>query len=130
LSTILRDLHGGRFSTLTRALDAVRCQDRCPANLTQKPLSPKKFIQDLKGEWEKTAAGIKNEDWLIDNVIQEETIWSCTACLSCQVNCPVSIPTFDKNIEMRRYLIMTLSKVKSELKPLEEPPDTFDRWNG
>jgi Fe-S oxidoreductase/nitrate reductase gamma subunit len=95
-----------------------RCQDRCPAHLSEKPLSPKKLIQDLKGEWERTAAGAKNEEGIIDNVIQEETLWSCTACLSCQVNCPVSIPTFDKNIEMRRYLTMTLSKVSSEMKLL------------
>jgi len=106
-----------------------RCQDRCPANLSEKPLSPKKLIQDLKGEWEKTTAGIKNEDGLIDNVIQEETLWSCTGCLSCQVNCPVSIPTFDKNIEMRRYLIMTLSKVNSELKLLYKNLQTrFDPY--
>jgi Fe-S oxidoreductase/nitrate reductase gamma subunit len=95
-----------------------RCQDRCPAFNTEKPLSPKQFIQDLKGEWERTAKGIKNEDGMIDTVIQEETLWSCTACLACQVNCPVSIPTFDKNIEMRRYLTMTLSKVSSEMKLL------------
>jgi Fe-S oxidoreductase/nitrate reductase gamma subunit len=95
-----------------------RCQDRCPAHLTQKPLSPKKLIQDLKGEWLKVAAGVKNEDGLLDNVIQEETLWSCTACLSCQVNCPVSIPTFDKTIEMRRYLTMTLSKMSPEVKLL------------
>ncbi|MBA4391550.1 MAG: iron-sulfur-binding reductase [Syntrophus sp. (in: bacteria)] len=95
-----------------------RCQDRCPANLSEKPLSPKALIQDLKGEWERTAQGIKNEDGIIDNVIQEEALWSCTACLACQVNCPVSIPTFDKNIEMRRYLTMTLSKVSSEMKLL------------
>jgi Fe-S oxidoreductase/nitrate reductase gamma subunit len=95
-----------------------RCQERCPAYNTEKPLSPKKLIQDLKGEWERAAQGIKNEEGIIDNVIQEETLWSCTACLSCQVNCPVSIPTFDKNIEMRRYLTMTLSKVSSEMKLL------------
>ena len=95
-----------------------RCQDRCPAHLSQKPLSPKKLIQDLKGEWLRAAQGVKNEEGLLDNVIQEETLWSCTACLSCQVNCPVSIPTFDKNIEMRRYLTMTLSKVSPELKLL------------
>jgi Fe-S oxidoreductase/nitrate reductase gamma subunit len=95
-----------------------RCQDRCPAHLTQKPLSPKKLIQDLKGEWLKAAAGAKNEDGLLDNVIQEETVWSCTACLSCQVNCPVSIPTFDKTLELRRYLSLTLSKVSPELKLL------------
>ena len=95
-----------------------RCQDLCPAYATEKPLSPKQFIQDLKAEWERATAGVKNEDGLIDNVIQEETIWSCTACLACQVNCPVSIPTFDKNIEMRRYLTLTLSKTTSETRLL------------
>ncbi|OPX94126.1 MAG: succinate dehydrogenase/fumarate reductase iron-sulfur subunit [Syntrophorhabdus sp. PtaU1.Bin002] len=106
-----------------------RCQDRCPAFATEKPLSPKKFIQDLKGEWERTAAGVKNEEGIIDNVIGEETLWSCTACLSCQVNCPVSIPTFDKNIEMRRYLTMTLSQVSSEMKLLYKNLQTrFDPY--
>ena len=28
-----------------------RCQDNCPANLSGKPLSPKKVMQDLKGHW-------------------------------------------------------------------------------
>ncbi len=106
-----------------------RCQDRCPAHLSEKPLSPKKLVQDLKGEWERVAHGAKNEDGLIDNVIQEETLWSCTACLSCQVNCPVSIPTFDKNLEMRRYLTMTLSKVSSEMKLLYKNLQTrFDPY--
>lgn len=95
-----------------------RCQDLCPAYNTEKPLSPKQLIQDLKAEWERTCNGVKNEDGIIDTVIQEETLWSCTACLACQVNCPVSIPTFDKNIEMRRYLTLTLSKTTSETKLL------------
>ncbi len=106
-----------------------RCQARCPAHNTEKPLSPKKFVQDLKGEWERFGAGVKNEDGIIDTVIQEETLWSCTACLSCQVNCPVSIPTYDKNLEMRRYLTMTLSKVSSEMKLLYKNLQTrFDPY--
>ncbi len=95
-----------------------RCQDRCPAFLSEKPLTPKKLIQDLKGEWERFAKGGKKEEGIIGSVIEEETLWSCTACLACQVNCPVSIPTFDKNLEMRRYLTMTLSQVSSEMKLL------------
>ncbi len=95
-----------------------RCQDLCPAYNTEKPLSPKQFIQDLKGEWERAAQGVTNEDGLIDNVIQEDTLWSCTACMACQVNCPVSIPTYDKNIEMRRYLTLTLSKTTSDTRLL------------
>jgi len=106
-----------------------RCQDRCPAHLSEKPLSPKKLVQDLKGEWQQFCKGVKNEEGLIDKVIAEETLWSCTACLSCQVNCPVSIPTYDKNLEMRRYLIMTLSKVSSEMKLLYKNLQTrFDPY--
>jgi Fe-S oxidoreductase/nitrate reductase gamma subunit len=106
-----------------------RCQDRCPAHLSQKPLSPKKLVQDLKEEWLRAANGTKNEDGLLDNVISEETVWSCTACLSCQVNCPVSIPTFDKTIELRRYLTMTLSKISPELKLLYKNLQTrFDPY--
>ncbi|MCS7280019.1 MAG: heterodisulfide reductase-related iron-sulfur binding cluster [Desulfobacterota bacterium] len=95
-----------------------RCQDVCPAYASEKPLSPKKFIQDLKAEWEKVAKGKKDEDGLLDRVISEETVWSCTACLACQVNCPISIPTFDKNIELRRYLTLTLSKTTPETRLL------------
>lgn len=95
-----------------------RCQDLCPAHLSEKPLSPKKFIQDLKAEWESFAKGKKDEEGIIDRVIMEETVWSCTACLACQINCPVSIPTFDKNIELRRYLTLTLSKTSPEVRLL------------
>jgi len=119
----------GQIFDLDACTRCGRCQDLCPAHLSEKPLSPKKFIQDLKGEWERRAKGIKSEDGLIDNVIQEEALWSCTACLACQVNCPVSIPTFDKNIEMRRYLTLTLSKTTSEtrllFKNLQQKADPY-----
>ena len=95
-----------------------RCQDLCPAFLSEKPLSPKKFIQDLKKEWEKVAKKSKEESDLLGNIIEEETVWSCTSCLACEVNCPISIPTFDKIVELRRYLSMTLSSIPSEMKLL------------
>jgi Fe-S oxidoreductase/nitrate reductase gamma subunit len=106
-----------------------RCQDRCPAHLSKKPLSPKKLIQDMKEEWLRAASGVKNEEGLLDKVIEEETVWSCTACLSCQVNCPISIPTFDKTMELRRYLTMTLSKMSPEVKSLYKNLQTrFDPY--
>jgi Fe-S oxidoreductase/nitrate reductase gamma subunit len=36
-----------------------RCQDACPANFTGKPLSPKKIVQDLKGELVKYGPAIR-----------------------------------------------------------------------
>ena len=102
-----------------------RCQDSCPAHLSEKPLSPKKLIQDLKVHLEVKGAVLLNQSVtrtdgggmpaLVGEVISEDTIWSCTACLNCHEQCPVFIPTYDKTIEMRRYLVLMESKFPSEV---------------
>lgn len=113
-----------------------RCQDNCPAYLTEKPLSPKGVNQDLKAhlyesgpkiiaarrEFEVAAAdttedgttveGSKN---LIGDVVATDAIWSCTTCRSCEEQCPVFVEHVDRNIEMRRYLTMMESDFPSEL---------------
>jgi len=92
-----------------------RCQDNCPAYLSEKPLSPKKFIQDLKKNMEDKAAGKFEEGKLvIGDVIDHETIWACTMCLNCTVHCPVFNTTADKTVELRRYLVMTDPNFPSE----------------
>lgn len=102
-----------------------RCQDNCPAYLSEKPLSPKKMIQDLKVHLEKRGRVLLNKNVissdggglseLIGDTIDEDAIWSCTACLNCHEQCPVFVTTFDKTIEMRRYLVLMESKFPSEV---------------
>lgn len=83
-----------------------RCQDNCPAHLSEKPLSPKKLIQELREHM--AASGTSGEGKsLIGDVIEHEVIWACTMCLNCTEHCPVFITTIDKTIELRRYLVMT-----------------------
>lgn len=98
-----------------------RCQDRCPAYLTDKPLTPRKLIQNLKSHWlEKSElllhkAGKGNNDndtkALIGDVITEDEIWSCTTCRACQDICPVFIEHIDKIVDMRRNLVLEQAKV-------------------
>jgi Fe-S oxidoreductase/nitrate reductase gamma subunit len=89
-----------------------RCQDSCPAYLSQKPLSPKKVIQDLKTlllERSKAKSSDNSDNnvrALIGEAILEDEIWACTACRSCQEHCPVFIEHLDKLIDMRRNLVM------------------------
>jgi Fe-S oxidoreductase/nitrate reductase gamma subunit len=95
-----------------------RCQDNCPAHLSEKHLSPKKLLQDLKGHMEekgngKAGAGQGGQS-LIGDVVDHETIWDCTMCLNCTVHCPVFDTTVDKIIELRRYLVMTEPNFPSE----------------
>jgi len=100
-----------------------RCQDNCPAHLSEKPLSPKKLIQDLKVHLEEKGRVLLSTNTqadggtpsLIGEVVSEDTLWACTACLNCHEQCPVFIPTFDKTIEMRRYLVLMESRFPSEV---------------
>ncbi|MHB8170974.1 MAG: heterodisulfide reductase-related iron-sulfur binding cluster [Thermincolia bacterium] len=113
-----------------------RCQDNCPAHLSGKPLSPKKFTQDLKGYLDTAGAALLDKakpmaegvgpevaaadddsapgQVLTGGVIEEETIWSCTTCLSCMEQCPVAVEHVPKIVEMRRNLVLVKSSFPAE----------------
>ena len=94
-----------------------RCQDNCPAYLSDKSLSPKKLLADLKAHMESKGAAAQQPSGgasLIGDVVEHETIWACTMCLSCHFQCPVFDTTTDKTIELRRYLVMTDPNFPSE----------------
>jgi Fe-S oxidoreductase/nitrate reductase gamma subunit len=102
-----------------------RCQDHCPAYLTDKPLTPKKLITDLKdhlsarGPLLIKAKAKKTEPEeaapLVGSVIQEDELWACTTCRSCMEHCPVYVEHVDKVIDMRRYQVLMESKFPEEL---------------
>lgn len=102
-----------------------RCQDNCPAHLSEKPLNPKKVIQDLKAHLLTQGGTLlpveepsqKSEPTpLVGEIISEDTLWSCTACLNCYEQCPVFISGFDKIIDMRRSVVLMESRFPNELK--------------
>ena len=90
-----------------------RCQDMCPAYATDKPLSPKELILDLRRALHDDAPGKP----LIGGRIQEETLWSCTTCGACMEACPVFIEHIPKIVDMRRYLLMEEGKLPD---PMEQ----------
>lgn len=105
-----------------------RCQDACPAYATQKPLSPKKVNEDMrhhlfeKTPWILQMAGQTNGDTpvyegpaLVGEVIQDETIWSCTTCKACEEACPLFIEFIDRFVEMRRHMVLEESRFPGEL---------------
>jgi Fe-S oxidoreductase/nitrate reductase gamma subunit len=77
-----------------------RCQDRCPAFATGKPLSPMRLVNQI-GETAFTDPAAN----LIDT-IGRDVIWACTTCRACQDICPASIEHIDKIIELRRNLVL------------------------
>jgi Fe-S oxidoreductase/nitrate reductase gamma subunit len=77
-----------------------RCQDRCPAYNTDKPLSPMLLVSQL-GD----AAWNNPEANLIDTVTRD-VLWSCTTCRACQEICPAAIEHVGKIVDMRRSLVL------------------------
>jgi Fe-S oxidoreductase/nitrate reductase gamma subunit len=134
-----------------------RCQDNCPANLSGKPLSPKKVLQDLKGDWlEKAPALIQAQKAakpseapnsegtvapleapavdnkpLIGGVIETDAIWNCTTCYACQEVCPVWAEPMFKVSEMRRNLVMEQSVIPETAEgALRSIEDRGHPWRG
>ena len=81
-----------------------RCQDRCPAYLSGLPLSPKKYIQDLKrclDDHNVIANGEPMTGEIKDYVTGGE-LWSCTGCAACMEACPSKVDHVQKIIDTRR----------------------------
>ncbi len=124
-----------------------RCTAACPANITGKPLSPRKIVINtrqrlmekapvvlgdrmdfmrsalLHGEGDdagaRTVAEVM-EHRLLDTYITEEELWACTSCRACVTECPVSIDQLDVINSLRRNLVLTESRFPEELQPVFE----------
>jgi Fe-S oxidoreductase len=124
-----------------------RCQSQCPAWNTEKPLSPKMLIMNLRdhafasapylladsdekraalpasviAEAERPLVGVtEGEPWHPTGgaVIDDDVLWSCTNCGACVNQCPVDIEHVDHIIDMRRYQVLVESNFPAELNGL------------
>jgi Fe-S oxidoreductase len=131
------------FTTCT---ECGRCQSQCPAWNTDKPLSPKLLITNLRDhayakapylladeadrdslpeavrtEAERELVGATEGDPTLPSggaVIDPDVLWSCTSCGACVQQCPVDIEHVDHIVDMRRYQVLIESNFPSELNGL------------
>ena len=124
-----------------------RCTAACPANITGKPLSPRKIIVNTRqrtmelapllvgdragvvspvlvaGEGADAGTATIDEirgNRLLDNYITEAELWACTSCRACVQECPVSIDQLDVINQLRRELVLTESRFPEEIQPAFE----------
>ncbi|MEJ7708257.1 MAG: (Fe-S)-binding protein [Nocardioidaceae bacterium] len=115
------------FTTCT---ECGRCQSQCPAWNTEKPLSPKLFVMDLREHAYAKATSLLTDGNSRDDpphgdvaeadrpligdadaygVIDPAVLWSCTSCGACVQQCPVDIEHIDHIMDMRRYQVLVES---------------------
>jgi Fe-S oxidoreductase len=103
------------FATCT---ECGRCQSACPAWTTEKPLSPKLLVMNLRDNMFASAgtllAGEGEQTALVPNVIDPDVLWACTTCGACVNECPVDIEHIDAIVDMRRYQVLMESEFPSE----------------
>jgi Fe-S oxidoreductase/nitrate reductase gamma subunit len=104
-------------------MECGRCDERCPATLSGKPLSPKKIMQDLRGHMEGGTVGCTRVGRrqakgrsLVHERISEDEIWACTTCHACQAACPVSVEHPQTIVDLRRHLVLAEGRFPVELK--------------
>ena len=106
-----------------------RCQDKCPAWNTGKPLNPKLIITSLRdhlldqgslllaaggAEEQRHSEDQEREVALVPAIIDPEALWACTTCGACVEECPVDIEHVDAIVDMRRFQVMMESSFPAE----------------
>jgi Fe-S oxidoreductase/nitrate reductase gamma subunit len=107
----IKDFTWKQLLDLDSCTNCGRCEDACPAWATDKPLSPRKFVQDLKVHMLEAADQSDNGPTLVGEAPNEDEIWACTTCAACQEVCPVYVEHIVKIIDLRRNLVLEQNKM-------------------
>lgn len=123
-----------------------RCSAACPANTTEKKLSPRKIMMATRDRLEDIGKNInENKEFkddgktLLHDYITVEELRACTTCNACVQECPVSISPLDIIIQLRRNLVMEesnapqewngmFSNIENNMAPWKFSPDDRDQW--
>ncbi len=94
-----------------------RCEEVCPAFMAGQPLSPKRFIADLKNLVQKTDSSnweLANRPEIIGNAVEEISLWHCRTCMACTQVCPAFITHVDTFVDIRRNQVVMKGEIPPE----------------
>jgi Fe-S oxidoreductase len=107
------ELNWKNVLNLYACTECGRCEEQCPASNTEKPLSPKKVVHDLKVDLLDQADPIMaGESEQVEPIVREgspvtgDVLWSCTTCRACEDICPVNIEHLDFIVEARKHQVL------------------------
>ena len=107
------ELNWKNVLNLYACTECGRCEEQCPAANTDKPLSPKQVVHDLKVDLldQSDAILAGNHDQVKpimreDTPVTDDVLWSCTTCRACEDICPVNIEHLDFIVEARKHQVL------------------------
>jgi len=107
----ISDFHFRDLVALDACMECGRCQEACPACSAEKPLNPRKVIQDIRARMVKEDMLLARDGMstvgqdLVALHVGEEEIWECTTCGACRNICPVYVEHVDMLVGLRRSLV-------------------------
>jgi len=119
---------------LDACVNCGRCESVCPAKLSGSKLNPRTLIQKMRDHLSDVGPSLlaaKGGDGAASEVehaplfgeaangglqpaVLEEELWGCRTCGACHQECPMYIEHIPKMVDMRRYLVMTESRMSEE----------------
>lgn len=134
---------------LDACVNCGRCEAVCPATLSGAKLNPRMIIQNMRDHLSEVGPSLlaaqagNGSGATIEHAplfgeagesgprpaVLEEELWGCRTCGACQHACPMYIEHIPKMVDMRRYLVMTESRMSDEaqmfLKNMDERAHPF-----
>ncbi|MFT3730682.1 MAG: (Fe-S)-binding protein [Hyphomicrobium sp.] len=121
------DFRWNQLLSFDACVQCGKCEQACPAFAAGQPLNPKKLIQDLVcglsasadtgyagSPYPGIAIGVHRgapHEAIVPELIEPQTLWSCTTCRACVEECPMLIEHVDAIVGMRRSLNLTRGDV-------------------
>lgn len=100
-------------------LTCGRCTMVCPAQAAGKPLSPRAIVLDLRRHLDEPRTPLALQ-------VDDDALWSCTACSACDRACPVDIRILDKIVNLRRGRVAQEELPTTAAEALESTAQKFN----
>jgi Fe-S oxidoreductase/nitrate reductase gamma subunit len=124
---------------LDACVNCGRCESACPATLGGSKLNPRTLIRNMRDHLTVVGPALlaaragnararggaasdvehaplfgEADDGPLRPAVLEAELWGCRTCGACQQECPMYIEHIPKIVDMRRYLVMTESRMSEE----------------
>jgi Fe-S oxidoreductase/nitrate reductase gamma subunit len=99
------DIPWHRRVMLDSCTNCGRCEAVCPAFAADRPLSPRKLVQDVDAFMLEQVTHKGSRNAFEAGAVSDAELWACTSCNACVYECPVYINQLDFIADFRRSIV-------------------------